>query len=644
MLKFIRKYKQILLVVAGILLMIAFLLPQALDQFINRQNVTVMKIDGRKVKAIEYDQRVREFEFLNRIASRTLPMMGITGPEQWILLNEVALRAGYVGDAGSGGGAIDDIGRVSGLLILQAQQPQLFSMLMNSPQSLEMYLQPRVEQTRASVPGAMRETRLSENQVELALAKFKGVQRLIDSYKNIARVSTVRAIQRAERQLEGAQVDYVFVSAERKLPEVAEPDDAALQAFMEKYKDVRHGDGEYGIGYLLPPRIKIEYMVVDAKKISERVQPDLRELRRRYNAMTDKTQTFEDARPALEAQVRSEMSERVVGAINEAVRTRVSLATRRLSDDRQFKVLPEDWATSQPRLGAMTADIVKHVQEKTGVRIDPPEVVVKDGAFLTFTDLNELPGIGTSAVQRGQRSVSFANYVLSVREIAKDTPLTLQVGIPSDEVSRNNAGQTFYFTVLDTRPESAPRSIDEVRERLTADWKKVEGYKLLIAQEAEAMKAKAMAEGLASLDTAPKVTIDVGNAPPVSDIKTARVTRNFVSNGDENVNTDIFRQAVIDAAEKLDPLVSADTYTPEQRTLLVQLPQQLGVVVAQIKQVSPLTLEDFRGQQNGVARTLQQEEIRELKSAPFSVERLRERLNVEYPTDRARENAETSEG
>ncbi len=48
MLKFIRKYRQILLVVAGILLMIAFLLPQAIQEIATqRQTVPVMTIGTR---------------------------------------------------------------------------------------------------------------------------------------------------------------------------------------------------------------------------------------------------------------------------------------------------------------------------------------------------------------------------------------------------------------------------------------------------------------------------------------------------------------------------------------------------------------------------------------------------------------------
>lgn len=643
MLKFIRRYKQILLVISGVLLMIVFLVPSAISQFGRTpQKVTVMKIGQKSVSAQQRHELAMEYEVLNRLAGGTLPLLGISeGPEQWILLVELAQRGGYVGAPVPGDDTIEVLGRTRGLMRLRSQYgDQLFNSLINNPQFsgiLENEMQNDIEQTTLAYPRIAGEAGLSDEKMQMAFARFQGVQRLIRAATGAARVSTPRAILRAERELEGAQIEYIFVSADRRVGDVPEPDDATLEAFLTKYKDVRPGEGELGVGYLLPPRVKLEYLILDSEKIAARIVPDLKELRRRYNALADKQQTFDEARPALEAEVRKEMVQRVMSIASEAVRAQTSLATRKLEDSGQFKILPDDWAQKRPTLAGMVDHVVSHVEEKTrpepgrpGVRIDPPEVVVKDESFLTAPDLAALDRIGASYLERGQRRFPFSDYALAVREIEPTTPLSLQVGIPADEPSQSADGSRFFFTILDTRPESSPRSIDEIREQLVADWKKVEAYKLLVEQDAEALRQKAIAEGIGSLDESRSTPVEPGKPAPPPQIKAARVTQTVLSSNDPSVNTDTFRLAVIDAAEKLDPLTSADDYPADQRTLVVPLPQKLGLAVARIRSIVPLTVEDFRGRQNGLVNQVQADEFRNLKSNPFSLDRLRQRLNVRY--------------
>lgn len=638
MLKLLRKYRQILLVVAGVMLMVAFLLPQAIHELANqRANMTVMKIGHHKISAVQHQEKVMEYEVLNRFAGGMIGAMGIPeGPDQWILLSELAERGGYVG-AASGQDMLDEIGKARGYLRLRMQYgEQLLNSLSSNPQFagfLQGQVQQDVDATHAAYPRVAADTRMTDKQIETTLAKYKGVQRLIRAYSTAARVSNPRAIIRAEHDLEGAQIEYIFISSDRQLPNVPTPDDAALQAFMEKYKDVKPGEGEFGIGYLLPARVKLEYLTLDATKIGDKVVPDLKELLRRYNARTDKEQSFDDARPQLEQQVRKETVDKVIAAAQAKIHARVAAVTSKLLDDGQFKALPDDWAGKRPSLASMPDEIVKYVEEKTGVKIDPPEVVVKDSSYLTGEELAALPGIGKSSLDRGQRRVPFADYALSVRELQPSTQVSLQVGIPCDEPTHDSAGSTYYFTVLDTRPESTPKSIDEVREKIEHDWKQVQAYNLLIEQDKQALLQKAIAAGLDSLDDTPKPTPEPGKPAPPSPIKTAKVTLGVLSNGDQSVNTDTFRTAVMEAANKLDPLTSADNYTPEQRMVAVALPQKLGLAVVRIRSLVPLTIEDYRGRQNGIVQQFQADEFRNLKANPFSLDRLKTRMNVEYMKD-----------
>lgn len=638
MLKFLRKYKPILLVGFVIVLMVAFLLPQAIEQIAQeRANPTVLRIGHRKLSARDWEKKASAYEALNELSRGTIALMGISeGPEQWILLTELAARGGYVG-----GGGVDDmlreIGTNRAYMRLRAEYPTFIDQIINNP-ALASFLSGQIEQevemVKLEYPNVIAKARLTEEQFEEALGQLRGVQRMIRAYSSAARVSTPRAILRAERELEGAQIEYIFISADRRVPDVPEPDDATLQAFMEQYKDVRPGEGEYGIGYLLPPRVKIEYLAINAKGVADKITPDLREVRKRYNA-TDKSQTFDEARERIEGDIKQEIIEKVMAAAHEAVRARVSRATLKLEDDGQFKILPPDWESRRPKMADIAADIVKHVEEKTrpepgkpGITIDPPVVVVKDTTFLTADDLNKLDQIGFSFIQRGQRQLRFSDYVLNVRELQDKPQINLQVGLPNDEPLQDVNGSVYFFTVLDTRRESTPKSIDEIREKLTADWKKVQAYKLLVEQDAEALLQQARAQGVPSLDPIAKQAVSPDSPPQQTQVKYTRVTRASVQNGDPNVSSDTFRMAVIDAAEKLDPLKSIESYSAEDRTIMVPLPQKLGIAIAKIRLVTPLTEEDFRGQQNRLVMQYQLEEFRSLQANPFSLARLRQRLNV----------------
>jgi hypothetical protein len=642
MLKFLRKYRQSLLVVAGVMLMIAFLVPGAIQEWgRQRANVTVMKIGQRKVSAKEHHELTMEYEVLARLAGGTLPMFGITeGPEQWILLAELAERGGYTGAPTDGDDVMTDLGRTRGMMRLRAQYgDQLFNSLMGNPQFAGM-LQGEIDNdiiaTKQNYDRVRGEARLTEDQMHMAFARFRGIQRYIQAYTGIARVSTPRALIRGERELEGAQVEYIFFPADTRLADIGEPDAAALDALLTKYKDTRPGQGEYGLGYLLPPRVKLEYIVLDYAKIAAKVTPDLMEVRRRFNENPPAGKSFDEARGGIEATVRNEVVERVMNAAAEFIRTRVSLATRTLAEDGQFKALPADWESKRPKLSAMPEEIAKYVLEKTsvggkpGVRIDPPEVVVRDDAYLTNDELDKLEGIGRSSLTRGQRQFPFSDYALAVHELVPTTPLTLQVGIPADEGTHGPDGSRYFFTILDARVESAPKSVDEVRARLTSDWKRIQAYRLLADQDAAALRAKAVAEGLMSIDETRKTPVEPGKAPPPGKVKSTRVTRTVVGNGDPDINTDSFRVATIDVAEKLDPLVSADTYPADARTFSVPLPEKLGIAIVRIRSLVPLTVEDFRARQMALSNSIQLDEFRSLDGNPLSVDRLKQRLNVRY--------------
>jgi hypothetical protein len=113
-------------------------------------------------------------------------------------------------------------------------------------------------------------------------------------------------------------------------------------------------------------------------------------------------------------------------------------------------------------------------------------------------------------------------------------------------------------------------------------------------------------------------------------VRNGKVTRNSISSHDPEVSIDTFYVAVLDAAAKLDPKTPPDNIDAAEKIFVVPVPQKLGIAVVKISSLAPLTTESYRQQQQRIATMYQAEEIRDLKENPFTLERLRKRLNAEY--------------
>lgn len=654
MLKFLRKYNKWLLVVGGSLLLIAWLVPSAIREFgQNPERRVVMTVNGRSVRAKEYQHWQTEYESLRKLFLG----FGVPGSaEQYLLLTELAQLGGYVGGAAEGRASIPELAqhraRIIQLEQLRQQYPTLPSNFLlqfaNQPQFVAQVDAAAKDQIKLMELGLNRvaATGLTDTELELALARMRGIKRLEETFQRTARISAPRALLQAKKDLDKTTVDYVFVSADRNVPEVVEPDDKTLQEHLDRFKDTKPGEGEFGIGYLLPARAKLQYLTLDRNKIAAKIQPDIKELKRIFRdeyTPTKPGQTFEEAKPSLERQFKNKMVEKILGFADQIIKTEIEAGTRQLPEDPAtgLRRLPENWATTRPDFNRISLRVVEWVAQKTkpdasraGITIDPPEVKSEDTQYLTAKDLAALPGVGTSTRLRGSARESFADYVLSVRELNPKSTLTLQTGLPFEEPTRDGQGNVYYTFVLDTRPESVPSSVAEARPLLVKDWKRLQAYKSLSERDVEALKLKAIAEGVAALDE--KKTPEPGKPVPASGFKSnVNVTRASLSPTSPDADLPVFRDAVFAAASKLDPTKDVGATDAVERTFVVLLPQRLGLAIGVVKSLAPLTYESFRQQEYNIARRIQNDEITETKSNPFSVDRLKKRLNVKFPNEKA---------
>lgn len=655
MLKALRKYNKWILVIGGSLLMVAFLVQPAINQLGGDTGSRLWAtLDGTKLR--ERDARLagREIEAIKALTFGAYPAsLGIDDRDStrhWVILVHEAREGGFIGEGADGAEWLPELmadvrmqqlasqltgGRNRDWRALAQNDPGFGQFLMGQhTQALEGFTAEAPE----IIGRVAASTQLTPAQVHAALSKVRGVIRMINAYFDAARVSDRRAALTGRELLDAAYVDFLFIPASVGVGAIPDPDEAALGAFFDRFKSVKPGQGEFGIGYLLPRRVKLEWLTLDAKAIENAIAMDPVAVNKRY-LQAGKTKypgDFGAERANVERDIKAERLAEVMQEAHRKIQSEVLRVTARLESDGRYKKLPPDWEASRPKFEAIAQSVVEQVKASSGVTIPLPTVTIRASEWITPDQVGTLDGLGSSAVQTGNLRRGFSDVVFGVRELLADPgaegepTLPLQVGVPLVEGYFTGAdGSRHYITVLDARKESAPDSAGEIRDQVGADFKRVKAYEQL-ADRVEEFRSLVAAEGLTKLlDTvAPSVASPDAGRPEVR--TRVRVTREQVQEaGAANVNVKSFRDAVMSAAERLDPLTPPDQFDPATTTAAVAIPSRLGVAVARITALAPLTIEQYRLTDAAIVAAEQRKDLtldgREPLDRPFSLTRLMQR-------------------
>jgi hypothetical protein len=657
-LKKIRKHNKWLMVGFGVLLMVTWLVQPALNQFNSAvQNRVVAKLDGDKITAKEWSQASSEVKIVADLIPGVANALGLSAqdPVHWLILSKEAEAAGVIGGPQDGETWTEPIGAIAMRLAFDELSRQFgpeFAMqiLRQMPNQMDRYADQAKSILPQRIDRAAADNHFSRQQVHTALSKARGVVRLYNAYRAAARVSDRRAMLDAKSYLYSAKASYVFIPAQRLIDSVPDPDAAALQDHFDLYKTVKPGEGEYGVGYLLPPRVKLEYLKLDRPAIEASITLDPIEVSKRYNA--GKGGKYPGAiaveRPRIEAEIRTEVTDRVFQEAHVAIQTEILKATKILEPEGKYKKLPADWEARRPRFENIAAAVVDAVRRATGVTIPLPSVTVKGADWLTRNDLRALPDIGRSQLRAGGFQINFDDVVFWTRELgAADSLIPVQTGVPLTETFlTDQASSRYYLTVLATKGESAPDTIDEKRELIVKDYKSIKAFEQLKSR-AEELRTKAVAGGASGLDSIiaefPAATPPAPADPtkPDTDPKfkpldiakdvavTTDVGAQVFGSHDPIMTTEEVSKAVLEAAQKIDPLLPREQVPADAATLAVPISKRLGVAVIRILNPDPVTTEKYRRYENFIVRTTLSKEFEEVSSkpenSPFSFENLLKR-------------------
>ena len=579
MLKFLRKYNKIILVVGGCLLMVAFLLPSALTRGGGAGNPKVVRIADHSVRAREYQAAASRIQLYQNLGILWGFIDRQNNPvEHWLMLAHAAREGGFVG------------GPTDGAEVLNTYIP---------PEAREAVLQ-----------------QASPEAVYEALAEWRGVLRMISTYTGAGRLSEAEAQLLALDLFDEAQVRVAVIRPEDMLADVPEPTEEELVAHFEKYKDVVRGQGEHGFGYRLNAAIQIRWIALERLTLAGVVKPDAIEVRKRWQG--DRTRypgEFEAERANVERAIRDEQVEILMREADQIIQAAAVQEEQKFPLRGRLHAVPEDWATQVRDLELIAFEVAEMIEKRTGSLVAPS--VQRRDRWLDTPAL-AAQAIGRTQFAVGARLIPFPLILPEVQEIGGEAARGPQVGMLNRRPARDQVGNLYYFRITAARKEGPPTSLDEVRETVATDLKRLRAYEMLTGQ-LDALRQRAIAEGV-------QAVADDLKSELVRGIVTGRQTASLPA----ALNEDIFRDTVMEAARRLDPTRLISEAPLDQRVLVIPVESSLTVAIVEIEGRRPLTREQFRDNVALIEQVASQEAVQGLENWPYSYEALETRYGLTH--------------
>ncbi|MEM7621568.1 MAG: hypothetical protein AAF235_00005, partial [Planctomycetota bacterium] len=434
MLKFLRKYQTWLLAVGGVLLMIVFVAPQAVQQFgPNPMKQPAGTLDGERVTVLDMQLAAMELNAMQNFVPDIIARLGIetNDDEHWYLITTAAEQAGLVGGVGDAESLLPEFA---------AQIAQSTGLTPGTPEYDAAFIAAtqQIAATRNSLAGGMRipgDRTDPGRRFDLALAKALGAQRLLASYFSAPRVSLPRLIRAGRNINDRVNADVMYIPAQ--VIDIDEPiSQEDVEAQLAAYRENRPGAAEDGtpFGYLLPNRVRLRWMMVERDQVAQAVQVDPVEVQKRWRRTPEAyDETFDVARSVIEEEIRNEEADRLMREADRIVRSEVLTATRSLEREGDTYVLPDDWSRSGPNYNEIAQKLKVYLDEQTGGDIRPPGVGVEPD-WKTLSELTQLPFLGQAIATVGNRRYGIAAILSQLPEFGVETPLFLiQTGVPITE-------------------------------------------------------------------------------------------------------------------------------------------------------------------------------------------------------------------
>ncbi len=656
MLKALRKYNKWVMVVFGSVLMVSFLFTGASSQFQpDPRKQVVATIGDEKLRRMDYDQAERELAAVGSLAPSVVRLTyGVEDGTHWLLLTREAQRLGLVGDERDGLDWLSSLSQREAYTSMVAQYARQFGSVQWAEQLVRS--QPQAVDARARELQVMMESMkgtvaakhgMTDRDFAVALSRFRAIDRLMNLYGSLARQSDRRYVAAARRFSDAAIVDAAIIAAETLTETAPAPTEEALLAHFEKYRSVEPGTGDHGFGYVLEPRVKLEWLLLSRSAVEGAVTLDPIAVNKHWQLNRTKYPgEFSIEQVNVERDLRNSKVASIMDEADRVFKSRVRAQTGRLPVDGIYRRLPATWDIDAPKLGELATAMSDAIRTSSGVTVPPPMISRPLSEWTALSELENLGGIGGAAIRMANGTMPFAQLVSLTREISPQVTIDLQARVPFTTFTPEDAaGNRYYFLVTDVKPEAPAENLDVVREQVVKDVKTLAAYEKLVAEK-DVWTAKAVSEGLAVMaGSFQKPGRAEGAEPqPLEVIREVSVTADIARNAD--LNEPAVRDRIMSVAEKLGPMFVATPENAGERTFAEPLPKLLSLAVIQIGRKSLVAKEDLLSQPVGRALqfvAFEQSELRDELgvSSPFSSEAVKSRLGY---TLKGEDRAETTKG
>ena len=631
MFKFLRQYQGWILAVFGTILLISFLLPQAiqgLSQYAAQTGGDWAKVgDGESVTTGQLQEIQSELRILELASNPFINALGADkDPAYWFLLSREAEQAGMIGGPGSGERMAESMSQQSNGTIAPTT-------LIARMQGTSGFNTQRALQT---------------------LAKVQGVGRLSQQFQTAARFSDVRLQNTAAKLGLAVDADLVIIDAreddgEQDSAEALDPAELATQ--FETYKDLLAGTGETGFGYKFEDRAQLDWLVVDRNGVSESLTSgsglDPIEMRKaflkdpaRFGAVTlgGETPKFTDYEETVRQVLAEDELDRRMEEMEKFLNDQIQLPRRGITSEGGEFVLPDNWN----ELRANYPELATSMAEE--FRLDAPPTVGSSDGLVNAAEIDEIEGLGRSrSAKFGTRAISASEYVMSASEFGKPDVIPAQQGI-SSPVFKDLEGNLYVFRITNSDPEHAPAELADVREKVEQDVRDIKRYEKLVS-EIPQLEAQAEKTGLQPIaetyGTELKFQANIAEANP-------QFLRFGIKSPTRILGLDAASTVVneiITRAENLDYTVLAGDLPASERIFFLADKESLSIVGVQIAAVKPMTQESWRelAGSDGLFSIMATEETAADLLETYSLKALRKRHNFRFVDREAQENAEADD-
>lgn len=588
MLKLLRQYNQWILAVGGTLLLVAFLMPTAIQNCAQQSAVGgavwATYEGGGELTGLDLDDARRELmlvEFLGNPDRRQDPIAFIGAdrdPAHWWLLVHEAERAGLVGGQGEG------LALIAARAAAQTAQGTPIS----------------TEQAIANLQRASESTR--EFVLETA-SKWSAVMRLLALAESVDRVSDRRLEQFVAKTLLGINGDIVVVDARSAAAPIAveAPGEERLAAHLAAFGD-KPAPADIGLdrfGYRLPDRVRLEWMTIPKSAVEASVQgsEELSSLALKKRFALDPAKYGADPRSAtgyaafesiVRARTVEELTKSRLDEITKFASDQLSLAQRGLKRRDLYFVLPDDWASLKPSF----PDLAASIAEEFGI---PAPIVETSGvAPVAVTALAELAGIGRASTSRFGTPMRLQQLVAGARELSTPEPIApIQTAVAGPALAGEN-GDVYLFRIEEALPSAAETDLAAVRERVLADVMALERYRAL-ERDLESIKSQAAALGLRAVAdrfaTSVQAVTELREANPQLLGFGFRLPSPIPGLGNEPKAL----AEIIEAATSLPLTGDLSEIPAPDRTFAVLSPDKLSLILVEVRELLPVTVESYSG-------------------------------------------------